>query len=121
MFIRKTFLKISLTHTRSRYNLVYQNKKSSSIQVRQHRSEQQSFQMRGRNRLVIEQHDEEVRHYIEQLMDGQDNPAAQPYLEQLIDNQNNFPAQAHDDEANELNSSIGGTKVQPNDDSGPII
>jgi len=42
------------------------------------------MQTRGHNTLVIEQHDEALRHYIEQLSDDQDNSAAQPYLEQYI-------------------------------------
>lgn len=79
------------------------------------------MQTRGRNTLVIEQHDEALRHYIEQLSDDQDNSAAQPFLEQLVDNQNNSVDQAHDGESNELNSSVGGTAVQPNDESGNTI
>ncbi|KAH0637694.1 hypothetical protein KY290_017147 [Solanum tuberosum] len=78
------------------------------------------MQTRGRNTLVIEQHDEALRHYIEQLSDDQDNSVAQPFLEQLVDNQNNSVDQAHDGESNELNSSVGGTAVQPNDESGNL-
>uniref|UniRef100_M1DID4 Uncharacterized protein n=1 Tax=Solanum tuberosum TaxID=4113 RepID=M1DID4_SOLTU len=79
------------------------------------------MQTRGRNALVIEQHDEALRHYIEQLSDDHDNSAAQPYLEQLIDNQNNSVDQAHDGEANELNSSFGVTAVQLTDESGNAL
>ncbi|XP_075108811.1 uncharacterized protein LOC107796044 [Nicotiana tabacum] len=72
---------------------------------------------RGRNRLVIEQDDDEdVRPYIEHLMDAQNHTAAQPYIEQLMDNRNNSKDRAHDDQSNELNSSAGGTEVQHNDD-----
>ncbi|KAK4734205.1 hypothetical protein R3W88_008466 [Solanum pinnatisectum] len=56
------------------------------------------MQTRGRNTLVIEQHDE-----------------------QLVDNQNNSVDQAHDGESNELNSSVGGTEVQPTDELGNTI
>ncbi|OIT08959.1 hypothetical protein A4A49_59548 [Nicotiana attenuata] len=71
---------------------------------------------RGRNRLVIEQDDDEdVRPYIEHLMDGQNHSATQPYIEQLMDNQNSSEDQAHDDQSCDLNSSAGGTEVQQND------
>ncbi|KAK6794171.1 hypothetical protein RDI58_007624 [Solanum bulbocastanum] len=55
------------------------------------------------------------------LSGDQDNSVAQPYLEQLIDNQNNSIDQTHDGESNELNSSVGGTEVQPTDESGYTI
>jgi len=72
---------------------------------------------RGRNRLVIEQDDDEdVRPYIEHLMDVQNHSATQPYIEQLMDNQNFSEDQAHDDQSCDLNSSAGGTEVQRSDD-----
>nr|XP_033514665.1 uncharacterized protein LOC104106668 isoform X2 [Nicotiana tomentosiformis] len=77
------------------------------------------MQIRGRDRLVIEQNDDEdVQPYIEQLMDGQNYFRAQPYIEQLMDDQNYSEAQAHDGQSNESNSSAGGTEIQHNDDSG---
>ncbi|XP_070014848.1 uncharacterized protein [Nicotiana sylvestris] len=78
------------------------------------------MQIRGRNRLVIEQdYDEDVRPYIEHLMDGQNYSRAQPYIEQLMDCQNYSNAQAHDGQSNELNFSNGGTEI-PNDDDSDI-
>ncbi|XP_009798994.1 uncharacterized protein LOC107803989 [Nicotiana tabacum] len=77
------------------------------------------MQTRGHNRLVIEQdYDEDVRPYIEHLMDGQNYSRAQPYIEQLMDSQNYSDAQAHDGQSNELNSSNGGTEIQHDDKSG---
>ncbi|XP_019229639.1 PREDICTED: uncharacterized protein LOC109210641 [Nicotiana attenuata] len=76
-----------------------------------------TIRTRGRNRLVIEQgDDEDVRPYIEHLMDGQNHSATQPYIEQLMDNQNSSEDQAHDDQSCDLNSSAGGTEVQRSDD-----
>ncbi|OIT06343.1 hypothetical protein A4A49_54095 [Nicotiana attenuata] len=76
---------------------------------------------RGRNRLVIEQDDDEdVRPYIEHLMDGQNHSATQPYIEQLMDNQNSSKDKAHDDQSCDLNSSAGGTEVQQNDDESAL-
>ncbi|KAK6786407.1 hypothetical protein RDI58_014932 [Solanum bulbocastanum] len=76
-----------------------------------------TIQTSGHNTLVIEQQDEALRHYIEQLSDDQDNSTDQPYLKQLINNQNNSVDQAHDSESNELNSSVRGTTVRPIDES----
>ncbi|XP_070008725.1 uncharacterized protein [Nicotiana sylvestris] len=77
---------------------------------------------RGRNRLVIEQDDDEdVRPYIENLMDGQNHSSTQPYIEQLMDNQNTSEDQARDDQSCNLNSSAGGTEVQQNDDESQPI
>ncbi|OIT08940.1 hypothetical protein A4A49_59393 [Nicotiana attenuata] len=78
------------------------------------------MQTRGRNRLVIEQdYDEDVRPYIEHLMDGQNYSRAQPYIEQLMDSQNYSNAQApRDGQSNELNRSDGGTEIPNDDDSG---
>ncbi|KAG5571909.1 hypothetical protein H5410_061675 [Solanum commersonii] len=79
------------------------------------------MQTRVENTLVIERYDEALKNYIEQLSDFHDNSAAQPYLEKLIDNQNNSIDQAHDDESNELNSSVGGTVVQPTNESEEVL
>ncbi|XP_019253811.1 PREDICTED: uncharacterized protein LOC109232495 [Nicotiana attenuata] len=75
------------------------------------------MQTRGRKRLIIEQDDDEdVRPYIEKLMDGQNHSAAQPYIEELMDSRNFSEYQAHDEQSNELNSSAGGTEAQHNED-----
>ncbi|MCD7467844.1 hypothetical protein HAX54_005491 [Datura stramonium] len=72
------------------------------------------MQTRGRNRLEIQQHhDEDVRHYIEQLMDDQNHSRAQPYIEQFINSQNHS-----DTQENEFNISAGGTEVQHNAEYG---
>ncbi|XP_060182232.1 uncharacterized protein LOC132611889 [Lycium barbarum] len=77
------------------------------------------MQTRRHNRLEIQQDDdEEVRHYIEQLMDNQNHSATQPYIEQLMDNRNNSEAQSHDGQSNELNSCVGGAEAQHNDELG---
>ncbi|OIT19152.1 hypothetical protein A4A49_42197 [Nicotiana attenuata] len=80
------------------------------------------MQIRGRNRLVIEQDDDgDIRPYIEQLMDGQNYSATQLYIEQLMDNQNYTEAEAHDGQSNEPNTSASGTENQHNDESGYIF
>ncbi|XP_070046120.1 uncharacterized protein [Nicotiana tomentosiformis] len=80
------------------------------------------MQTRGRNRLVVEQdEDEDVKPYIEHLMDGQNYSRAQPYIEQLMDSQNYSDAQARDGQSNELNSSDGGTEIQHDEDSEEVL
>ncbi|KAF3681235.1 hypothetical protein FXO37_02982 [Capsicum annuum] len=69
------------------------------------------MQTRGQNRLDNkQQNDEDVRHYIERLMDEENSDRAQPYIDQLMNNQNHSKIQDHDGQSYELmNNSDGGT------------